>query len=48
MGYRKVTYAEQCFYIIKWWAKEKFISLFKKSLQGGKPPLINGGKSHEQ
>lgn len=24
MGYRKVHWFEQCWYIIKWWVKQKF------------------------
>lgn len=30
MGYRKVGYLEQCYYIIKWWVKEKLRGIFKK------------------
>lgn len=30
MGYRKVGYLEQCYYIIKWWVKEKLRAIFKK------------------
>ena len=27
MGYRKVTYTEQCWYILKFWIKEKLRSI---------------------
>ena len=30
MGYRKVGYLEQCWYIIKWWAGEKLRRIFRK------------------